>query len=417
MASCSSWITSKKVRRLLAKYCFQLVTFTLALGILPINSFAFTLLIGIDGFRGDYLDRGMSPTLSELAGLGAFSQELSPVYPSVTFPNHVSMVTGRYPGNHGIVNNFMVDPDLAGQTFRLADRNAVTAPQWWEESLPIWVTLAQQGHSSYTMFWPGAEVEIQGVRPAKWLAYDHSMTSMQRVRQLLDWLAEGPSPPTFATLYFSEVDSQGHSAGPNHSSVNDAIRGVDRAMQFLVSELKARGLWDTMTVVIAADHGMAHVRADQVIYGPSLLNGMSGVRWEWSGPAAGVRVQDSSVIPEVVKRLSAEPSINCWPKGKTPEVFGPTNHRRFPDVLCLSKEGWSTTDQRLGFPIPGQHGFDPSLMSMQGILVIHGPGVRSGRLGRVQNLDVYPLLCALTKASCPQNDASLTLVKAILKAP
>ena len=391
--------------------------FALGLGLLPVKAFAFTLLISIDGFRGDYLDRGMSPALSQLARQGAFSQELMPVYPSVTFPNHVSIVTGQYPGNHGIVNNLMIDPDLPGQTFRLADRKAVTAPQWWAESTPLWVTLAQQGHSSYTMFWPGAEVEIQGLRPAKWLNYDHSMTSMQRVQQLLGWLDENSSPPRFATLYFSEVDSQGHAAGPNHGSVNGSIRSVDQALRFLIDELKTRGLWDTMTVVIAADHGMAHVRADQVVYGPKLLEGMLGVRWEWSGPAAGVRVDNPSLIPEVLRRLGAEPSLTCWPKGKTPKAFGPTSHRRFPDVLCLSKEGWSTTDRRIGFPIPGQHGFDPSLMSMQGLLVVHGPDVMPGRLGRVRNMDIYPLLCTLTQANCPKTDAKTDLATAVLQPP
>ena len=393
------------------------VSLVLAVALLPVKAFAFTLLIGIDGFRGDYLDRGFSPTLNQLARQGAFSQELTPVYPSVTFPNHVSIVTGQYPGDHGIVNNFMKDPQLPGETFRLADRKAVTASQWWAESVPLWVTLAQQGHSSYTMFWPGAEVEIQGVRPAKWLAYNHSMTSMQRVQQLLVWLAESSSPPQFATLYFSEVDSQGHAAGPNHGSVNDSIQNVDEALRFLIDELKARGLWDAMTVVIAADHGMAHVRADQVVYGPKLLEGMLGVRWEWSGPAAGVRVDNPSLIPEVLKRLGEEPSLTCWPKGKTPKGLGPTSHRRFPDVLCLSKEGWSTTDRRVGFPIPGQHGFDPSLMSMQGLLIVHGPGVKSGRLGRVRNMDVYPLLCALTQANCPKTDAKTDLATAVLQPP
>jgi hypothetical protein len=86
-------------------------------------------------------------------------------------------------------------------------------------------------------------------------------------------------------------------------------------------------------------------------------------------------------------------------------------------VLCLSKEGCSTTDRRVGFPVPGQHGFDPSLMSMQGLLIVHGPGVRSGRLGRVRNMDIYPLLCALTQAQCLKTEASSNLAKAVLKTP
>ncbi|MFZ9162779.1 MAG: ectonucleotide pyrophosphatase/phosphodiesterase, partial [Burkholderiaceae bacterium] len=113
------------------------------------------ILVGIDGFRADYLARGQAPTLGKLARQGATARGLTPVFPTVTFPNHVSLVTGRRPAGHGILNNTMWDPNIPEQIFRLRDRQALTNPAWWSDSEPIWVTAAKQGRISSTLFWPG----------------------------------------------------------------------------------------------------------------------------------------------------------------------------------------------------------------------------------------------------------------------
>jgi len=68
------------------------------------------ILISIDGYRADYLDRGHSPVLAALAADGVRAKGLRPVFPSLTFPNHYTIVTGLYPDEHGIVNNTMHDP-------------------------------------------------------------------------------------------------------------------------------------------------------------------------------------------------------------------------------------------------------------------------------------------------------------------
>ncbi|MEY3970570.1 MAG: hypothetical protein RLZZ80_268 [Pseudomonadota bacterium] len=378
-----------------------------------------TILVGIDGFRADYLSRGHTPTLAQLARQGATASGLTPVFPTVTFPNHVSLVTGRRPVRHGILNNTMWDPAIADQVFRLRDRQAVTNPAWWSDSEPIWVTAAKQGRISSTLFWPGSEVPIQGIQPRDWLPYQHSMSSSARVKQLLNWLTDvRPDRPQadFATLYFSEVDSEGHAHGPDSPAVNQAMARVDAALAQLMDGLKAAGLWSRTSLVIAADHGMTFVPAEHRIEVGSIAKQFPGVVWHWTGPTAGLSLADQSE-PAVLQALAKIPRLTCWPKHGVPQRLGSMNHRRAPDVICLADSGWKVTDRLLSFPIPGQHGFDPDHEEMQGLFIAVGPDIRRRQLGRVSNLEVYPLLCALLGIQPAANEASGTLVDQLLQQP
>jgi hypothetical protein len=68
------------------------------------------VLVSLDGWRWDYLDRVAAPNLQALASRGVRARALIPVFPTQTFPNHYTLVTGLYPEHHGIVANTFVDP-------------------------------------------------------------------------------------------------------------------------------------------------------------------------------------------------------------------------------------------------------------------------------------------------------------------
>ena len=112
-----------------------------------------TILVSIDGFRPDYLDRGITPTLNALAAAG-ISASMRPSYPSKTFPNHWTLVTGLRPDRTGIVANKMLDASRPGETFTMASDD----PFWWNAAEPIWVTAERAGIRTATGFWPGSNV-------------------------------------------------------------------------------------------------------------------------------------------------------------------------------------------------------------------------------------------------------------------
>jgi predicted AlkP superfamily pyrophosphatase or phosphodiesterase len=242
--------------------CAQLPAKPLGQGTAPL-----LILVSIDGFRADYLDRGITPNLSRLAREGAHGA-IRPSFPSKTFPNHYTLVTGLRPDHHGIVDNNMLDPDIPGVAFTLSNKAAVADARWWNGGTPIWVTAERVGIASATMFWPGSEAAIQGVRPSLWLPFDQSLPAQARVDQALTWL-DRPQAPKLLTLYFDEVDTAGHNEGPESEALAQAVQRTDAAIGRLIEGLRARGL--TANLVVVADHGMAPVAPDRAIYLEDLL--------------------------------------------------------------------------------------------------------------------------------------------------
>src|SRR5262249_7116376 len=222
------------------------------------------ILISIDGFRADYLDRGLTPTLASLAASGVHADALKPSFPTLTFPNHYTIVTGLYPDHHGIVNNRMVDP-ATGKRFVYNDRTTTSDPSWWGGE-PLWVSAENQGKHAATMFWPGSDVPIDGVRPEHCRRFDGKMPPAARVDQALAWL-DLPSGqrPDFMTLYFEQVDHQVHEHGPDSTEADAALREVDAALGRLLDGLRQRGLADAANLVIVSDHGGTASGPDRVV--------------------------------------------------------------------------------------------------------------------------------------------------------
>lgn len=238
-----------------------------------------TILVSIDGFRADYMTRGLTPHLSRLASDGA-TAVMRPSFPSKTFPNHWTLVTGVVPDRHGIVANSFSDPTRPDERFSMASDD----PFWWNAAEPIWVTAERAGIPTATMFWPGSNVAwgghveanshhmvVGGTRPRDWAQYNGAITDRQRVDMIVDWLRRpAETRPHFLTLYFDEVDTAGHADGPDSPEVNAAIRAVDGAIGRLIAELAK--LDQPANLVVVADHGMAAISSDRVVALDSFLD-------------------------------------------------------------------------------------------------------------------------------------------------
>jgi predicted AlkP superfamily pyrophosphatase or phosphodiesterase len=176
-----------------------------------------TILVSIDGFRADYLTRGVTPHLNELAA-GGISAAMHPSFPSKTFPNHWTLVTGMRPDRSGIVSNNMEDVARPNQKFTMDDSKD---PFWWNAAEPIWVTAEKAGIRSATMFWPGSNVgwggtmdqefphDVTGAtRPEDWWPFDIVVPAGQRVAGVIDWLRRpAATRPKLITLYFDNIDT------------------------------------------------------------------------------------------------------------------------------------------------------------------------------------------------------------------
>src|SRR5678816_4122548 len=199
-----------------------------------------------------------------LAKGGVRAKWMTPAFPTLTFPNHYTIVTGLDPQSNGIVGNTIYERD-AQRTFAISKREEVTDSRWWLGE-PIWVTAEKQGQKAGTLFWVGCEAEIEGVRPSYFQKFNDEIPATERVNTMLKWLdLPVEQRPTFLTVYFSDVDHAGHSSGPDSADVREAIDKVDAAIARIVDGLKARGLFDSVNIIIVSDHGMAAVDVRQAV--------------------------------------------------------------------------------------------------------------------------------------------------------
>jgi len=224
------------------------------------------ILISVDGFRWDYLRYANTPNLDEFIDEGVQSEGIIPPFPSKTFPSHISIVTGRYPEEHGILSNKMYDP-VFNEYYYIGQNSKPVLEGKWYEAEPIWVTSEKQNKKAMTMFWPASESEIMGVRPSEYFVYDESISNSERVNQILKWMDYPKNKKAnFFSLYFSDIDSKGHYYGPNSTEVNSAIEKIDQTLGQLIVGLRSRDVYDDINIIITTDHGMASTSKDSVIF-------------------------------------------------------------------------------------------------------------------------------------------------------
>ncbi|TAJ70534.1 MAG: alkaline phosphatase family protein [Phenylobacterium sp.] len=362
------------------------------------------ILVSIDGFRPDYLDRGVTPVLSGLAAAGVRAA-MRPSFPSKTFPNHYALVTGLRPDRNGIVENTFEDPRWPGETFRMSNRKAVQDRRWWDEGEPIWVTAERAGIVTAPAFWPGAEAPIQGVRPRHFLVFDMATPNEVRVDRLLALLdLPAPERPRFLTLYFDTVDTAGHDFGPDSPELNDAVGKVDAQIGRLVEGLEARRT--PANLIVVADHGMAQLSPDRTLYMDDHLPG-DAYRYLTRGafmtiyPAPGREHEVASAL------LKAHDHFRCWAKADIPAPYHYGKNPRAAPFFCQPDTGWTLTtrDYKPSEPELGSHGFDPYSPEMAAVFVANGPAFRPGvTLPTFDNVSVYPLLARLLRVKPEPND-------------
>jgi predicted AlkP superfamily pyrophosphatase or phosphodiesterase len=384
------------------------------------------LLVSIDGLRADTVGSGVMPTLDALAARGVHADWMNPSYPSLTFPNHYTLVTGLRPDHHGIVNNTMRDPVLG--PFSLSNRAAVEDPRWWGGT-PIWVTLQAHGGHAATMFWPGSEAPIGGVHPDQWRRFDASMPNAVRVDTALDWLSRTDAArPTFVTLYFDQVDHEEHLSGPGSPQAMQAEADVDAAIARLLGGLDARGLRDRVDVIVVSDHGMARVPPGQREYLDDLLAAKSlpvtAIDAVSRGTAVGVDIAPGADAKQVgAALLGRHAHSECWRKADVPARWHYGANARVPAIVCQADIGWIlTTRPRPDAPVrsgddhaTGSHGYAPESPEMRAVFVADGPRFVDGkRLPAFDNVDVYPLLARLLGVPAAPNDGDpATLLPAL----
>ena len=356
------------------------------------------LLVSIDGLHPDRINAVDSPNLARLAASGVQARWMTPSYPSLTFPNHYTIATGLRPDRHGLVHNSMHDAELG--TFRLSDREAVGSSAWWGGE-PIWVGAENAGMATATMFWPGSEAEVAGVRPTRWHVYDETSSSAERAATVAGWLLEpAATRPRLATLYFNAVDSAAHQHGPASDAARAALVDIDAAIGQLLAKLERGARLQHTNIVLVSDHGMAEVPpGNQVSVGGMVT--MEQAQVVSIGQVIQVQPNPGFEAEVEARLLGRQDHYECWRRDDLPARWHYGTHPRVPAIVCQMDEGWDALlprmlEGRATGGMRGSHGYDPALPSMRAVFIASGPAFRRGAvIAPIDNVDVYPLLVRL----------------------
>ncbi len=379
-----------------------------------------TILISLDGFRADFLNRGITPALNAFVASGVSPKYMLPSFPSVTFPNHFTLVTGLYPESHGVVSNQFWDPGFE-EEFWYTNTKVSMQPKWWTAE-PLWVTAEHQGVKSAIHMWPGSEAHIPDVEPTYMDKYNGTESLPRKVDSILGWLdmpgeddvanaAQQDLRPQFIAAYVPNVDSDGHLYGPNSTEIRATIADVDSMLTILVEGLFARNLTEIVNIVIVSDHGMATTSTERLIQLDNLID-MSLVDHIDGWPLRGLRLnnpdRDVSILYEQLSQEAAKTDgFEVYTLDTMPERYHFTNNDRIAPLWIVPKTGWAVVEKKnfdvaealstgKEFTPKGLHGYDHEHPLMRAIFVARGPAFPHEPNSRVpvfQNIEVYNIMC------------------------
>ncbi len=377
------------------------------------------ILISLDGFRHDYFDFAVTPALDQIAANGVKAQGLIPVFPSKTFPNHYSVVTGLYPEHHGIVANTMYDP-VFDEWFSIGSGSTSAIDGKWYGGEPLWVTAEKQGEIAATFFWPGSDARIQGIRPTYYKVFNGSIPFEDRVQQVLGWLAlPEKSRPRFVTLYFEWPDSQGHASGPVREAVRPAIEEVDSQIGTLLDGIKDIGLEDHVNIIVVSDHGMSQLSRDRVVFLDDYINldDVTLVNWSPIADIIPVQAKEEAILQALT---GVHPHMQVYKKGMVPAALHYNDHRRIQPIICIADDGWSIGsrvyfDSHPGAYTGGAHGYTPDNQSVWGIFLASGPVFKQAySVDAFENIHLYELMCHILNLTPAPNDGDFNAVSDVL---
>ncbi len=339
------------------------------------------ILLSWDGMRHDFPDRSELPGLSRLQD-GGIRTSLVPTTPSNTFPGHVTLATGTPPTVHGVLDNTMYDRNKGAYAY--------SADASWINAEPVWIAAERQGVKAATYFWVGSETDWQGQGQSYRIApFDGARPESEKVKQMIEWIDLPPEErPGLILAYWRGADSVAHDNGPDHEAVDAIIRTQDEQLQVLLEALDKRDLWDTTTLIVTSDHGMAPWT--RIISVPTILED-AGVTARVVGGTSVKRVflQDSAQQAAALAALRDNENLQVYTHNTVPSAL------RFPnrtgDIVVTTEQPYglagssSLVDRFLRWVMPitgkqlGAHGYDSDLPEMAAIFYAYGAGVTQGK--------------------------------------
>lgn len=410
------------------------------------------LMISVDGLRPlDVIEadkRGLKvPTLKSFIREGAYASGVRNVLPTVTYPDHTTLITGVWPAVHGIANNTTFDPEnknLGGWYWYSSDIKVPT----------LWDVVHGAGKPVASIGWPVSvgNPSIDYDIPEYWRA--GTMDDLKLINALSQpygigavlsgksgiplVAAFGEEPrhdvakakltaalielkkPELVTLHLNSVDGEQHMFGPGTPKAHEAIETVDAAIGELIAV--ARKAEPDVVVAIVSDHGFADVHEKVNLLRHFISAGLVQVdaankivSWQampWNAGGSSLIVLANSTDEAVKNKVKALlDTLVKDPKSGVAKVIGAE------EIAAMGGNAKASffVDYKLGyygddsFVVPvlaasklkGTHGYFPTHPEMRATFMIKGPGIAHKALGEIDMRDIAPTLAQIMNVSLP----------------
>ena len=371
------------------------------------------VLISVDGlaFAEMLNSTDFMPYLNKIRA-GGVTAKLLPAFPSKSWPNHYTIITGEYPEHHGIVENKFYDPE-SGQMFWSED-DAKRVDPYWYKGMPFWKMVIDKQMKSACVQFPTCDVPHEGVLPTYLKSWDPSYPNYQRVQDIVSYVdLSSDKQPAFIAGCMSDVDDMEHVFGPYNVHVVQSLREVDNQLGTLYEALQSRSARYDIDLIIVSDHGFSklvgrvflddYVNVTQFLI-PELDAGAT--------PQLSFWTQSPDMIPALMQSLQTVPNATAYLKADMPPRWHYNESDRIAPVHLIANEGFLITTRSYFLEHPnvfvgGGHGWDPDLPSMAGIFVGNGPSFKkptSTNWPTIHNVDILNIMATILDIATPPND-------------
>lgn len=379
-----------------------------------------TILISIDGFAHHYLEKYQPKNILQIANEGVLANGMEPVFPTKTFPNHVSIVTGEYPQDHGIFHNKFYNREIKKE-YKLGDGKFDSR---WLTATPIWAYAEQHGLKSAIYFWPESETKVNNNLPNEFFEYKHHTPNSQRIDQIISWLErDKKNRPDFIAGYFSTIDSAGHSYGRDSKELKEAISNIDIQIGRLYATIQKK-YKNEINLILVSDHGMELAGVNNGINWQPIIKEHKEVKVVNGQTQLLIYEENEQTLREIHQRFvkerlnKKEKKFNVYLREDYP------NHWHMdkvtpvtPDLIVTSIAPYTFLSNK-GHTSVETHGYDfKTTPKMAALFIANGPAIKEGeKIGQFQNIHIFPLMGKLLKLPEKKDiSGKLTVLKDILK--
>ena len=388
------------------------------------------ILLSIDGFSYNYLTKFKPQNILNFAGSGA-SAKLLPVYPSKTFPNHLSIITGKYPANHGIIHNTFYHPQLKKEyTLGAGKQNNI-----WLTAKSFWSFTEENNVTTAVYFWPESEVTGIGRAPSFNVPYNTVDLEQKRFDQIITWLKLPESQaPKFIVSYFSNVDDAGHRYGSNSEEVKQAVAKIDKQFGNFIARIK-KDIPFNVNIILLSDHGMVELDKEKRIDLSQVLTGKlaelvaeKAMQISLSSTQLYIYFDDNKLTEEQRNDIFYQLTENQSAKRGFYRIYKKNHypsHWQFnsnlaiiPDLIIEANKGVTFKKHMNTYNTAATHGYDSQgSQDLAAIFIAAGPNIIKGvNVSPFENIHIVPVMSQLLGIpQMPNIDGKRSVLAPIIK--